>query len=164
MSLLPWVSVAISLASVAVALFALRTTGRRELRSFNRKLLTEQVTEVLVLIDNELSRLGKGSVTEDGFDVSATRYMELSYEFLSRKTVIEVVSPSCAQAIVESTERMTELRRETDGTSYPLLGAMLNGLALMRGQLLVAHLQAVSHPRFDEKDMRRRAKTLRPAS
>lgn len=63
----PWVSVVVALASVAVALYALRTNGKRELRSFNRKLLTDHVTAVLVLVDVELSRLGSGSMSSDGF-------------------------------------------------------------------------------------------------
>lgn len=161
MTFLPWVSVVISLASVVVALFALRTHGKRELRGFNRKLLTEHVAELLVLIDAELARLGAGSVKEDGFDVSGVRYMELSYQFLSRKTVIEVVSPSCARAVTQSLERMSTFRNETDGKPYPLLGAMFNGLALMRGQLLVTHLRAVAHPQFDENEIRQRAATLK---
>lgn len=161
MTFLPLVSVAVSLASVAVAWLALRTHGKRELRGFNRKLLTEQVIELLVLIDTEFARLGKGSVKEDGFDVSADRYLELSYQFLSHKAVIEVVSPSCARAITESVDRMSEFRKETDGKPYPLLGAMFNGLALMRGQLLVTHLRAVSHPQFDEREIRQRAAKLK---
>lgn len=161
MSLLPWVSVVVSLSSVSVALIALRTNGKRELRSFNRKLLTEQVAEVLVLVDSELSRIGAGMGTKDGVEVNATRYMELQYQLLSRKTIIEVVSPSCAQAIDESITRLNKFRSETDRSSYALLGATLNGLALMRGQLLVAHLRAVAHPRYDEMDIKRRAKKLK---
>ena len=157
----PWVSVVVALASVAVALYALRTNGKRELRSFNRKLLTDHVTAVLVLVDVELSRLGSGSMSSDGFDVSGTRYMELSYQLLSHKTVIEVVSPSCAQAITDSVDRISKFRSDTDGTPYPLLGAMHNGLALMRGQLLVTHLRAVSHPHLDEKEIAKRAAELK---
>lgn len=161
MTFLPWVSVVVSLTSVAVALLALRTHGKRELRGFNRKLLTEQVIELLTLLDAEFARLGAGSAKKDGFDVGGVHYMELSYQILSHKTAIDVVSPSCARAVTESLDRMSKFRDETDGKPYPLLGAMFNGLALMRGQLLVAHWRAVAYPQFDEKEIRQRAAKLK---